>query len=263
MNTGEHAQDKPLIFKEILIPGEGADERTIVFMHGMGADLNDFVPIANYLNVPGRWIFPQAPAELFTWGRWAWFPFSMEDQEQVMSDLSYFTRMAGLDIPDVDRSLALIEQLIEEQQVDVSQLYIGGFSQGAIMSAEFVRARMTAGKALPKAVLLLSGALVNGPRWKDAKLPEGVEAPAVFQTHGRFDDVLPLATGTALREAVEATGLRVQYHEFIGGHTLLQPELVKLQYFLVNDGHDADATASSEPAGAAESTPAEGASDRG
>ncbi len=234
----EENQYAPLVFKEVFIEGEGADERTIIFMHGMGADLNDFVPIANYLQVPGRWLFPQAPAELFTWKKWAWFPFSNEDQEVVMSDLSYFSRMAFMEVPDVDISLKLIEDFIVDQKVDVSQLYIGGFSQGAIMAAEFLRSRIASGSELPKALMLLSGALVNGPRWEKSKLPEGITPPPVIQVHGRFDDVLPLSTGTALRDAIQAQGVPVQYHEFIGGHTLQQPELVKLQYFLVNEGEE-------------------------
>ena len=106
---------------------------TVLLMHGLGADGNDFVPIANELDLsavgPVRFVFPNAPIIPVTinggYRMPAWYDIAAADLVKREDE-------AGL-----RRSQAAIEALIANEKqrgIPAHRIVIAGFSQGCAMA---------------------------------------------------------------------------------------------------------------------------------
>jgi phospholipase/carboxylesterase len=60
--------------------------------------------------------------------------------------------------------------------------------------------------------------LVCKPHWQ-AALPRLAKTP-VFQSHGMIDPVLPYMGATALCQLLKEAGIDVDFHSFMGPHTI-------------------------------------------
>ena len=54
----------------------------------------------------------------------------------------------------------------------------------------------------------------------------------VFLAHGRHDGIVPLARGTASRDALQALGLQPEWHEYPMEHSVCLEEVRDLQAWL-------------------------------
>ena len=197
----------------------------IVLMHGLGADGNDFVPIANELDLsavgPVRFVFPNAPVMPVTinggYRMPAWYdilgPGQPEDE-------------AGL-----RRSQATIEGLIareESRGIAAHRIVVAGFSQGCAMSF------MTALRHPERlaGIVGLSGYLPLAPMVAAERHPANQRTP-IFQAHGTRDGVIPIARAAASRDALAALGYSVEWHEYPMEHSVCMPEIADLNRFLL------------------------------
>src|SRR3990167_4857163 len=123
---------QPLIPHIIIEPAHEANY-SIIWLHGLGADGQDFVSLAEELHLPPqmsvRFIFPHAPVIPVTINRGlkmrAWY-----DIRSLTSDRS--TDKAGI-MQSVTAITALIEQE-KSKKIDAKNIIVGGFSQGAAMA---------------------------------------------------------------------------------------------------------------------------------
>ena len=105
----------------------------------------------------------------------------------------------------------LVRNAIEDEKLP---LILGGFSQGAMVSAEIA---FQTSQPLD-ALILLSGTTVNEERW--AEHFAGRRGLPIFIAHGRNDGVLPFAIMDSFQRRLKAFGMNVTWYPFDGGHEI-------------------------------------------
>jgi phospholipase/carboxylesterase len=110
--------------KKIVTAGKNLEdaEKVLIMIHGRGANANDILSVADYLNVNDfALLAPQATDN-------TWYPYS-------------FMAPASQNEPWLSSSLNLIKDLlneITEKGIASENIYFLGFSQGACLTLEFV-----------------------------------------------------------------------------------------------------------------------------
>ncbi len=196
----------------------------IIWLHGLGADGNDFVPIVDELNlsVATRFVFPHAPQRPVTinggYVMRAWY------------DIAGQTIDAKQDEPGIRESQAAVEHLIAQQVtggIPAANIVLAGFSQGGAIALH-TALRQTVPLA---GVLALSTYL---PLSQSAALearPESRSTP-IFMAHGVSDQVVPYKLGIASRDAVRALGYAVDWREYPMQHSVCNAELLDIGHWL-------------------------------
>jgi phospholipase/carboxylesterase len=212
-----------------VIEAESGDNpgATILILHGLGADGNDFVPIAQELDLQGvgpvRFIFPHAPVKPLTinggYRMRAWY------------DIIGFDADAPQDEAGLRRSQAMIEALIQrekERGIPASRIVLAGFSQGCAMA---LLAGVRHGEKLA-GIVGLSGYLPLAGK-TEAERSEANRSTPIFLAHGTHDEVVALDRAEASRDALQALGYHVDWHEYLMGHSVSPLEISELDAWLV------------------------------
>ena len=210
----------------------GADPRwSVLWLHGLGADGNDFVPIVPELLRPGwpalRFVFPHAPVRPVTINGGlpmrAWY--DIRDMALDGRDLS-----SRADAEGVAQSIAQVEALVARETqrgVPASRVLLAGFSQGgAITLAAGVRRRE------PLAGLIaLSTYLPLGAATLQAMDP-AARAQPVFMAHGLHDPVVPYDGGKRSRDALRDAGFDVEWNAYPMAHQVCGEEISALSAWM-------------------------------
>lgn len=212
-----------------VIEAESGDNptATILILHGLGADGNDFVPIAQELDLdsigPVRFVFPHAPVQPVTinngYRMRAWY------------DILSFEPDAPQDEEGLRRSQALVEALLareKERGVPAGRIVVAGFSQGCAMA-------LLTGLRHPErlaGIVGLSGYLPLADRTAAERHAANQDTP-IFLAHGSHDEVVGLHRAEASREALAGMGYDVEWHEYLMGHSVHPLEIEELNAFLV------------------------------
>jgi phospholipase/carboxylesterase len=200
---------------------------TVLVMHGLGADGNDFVPITNELALsavgPVRFVFPNAPVIPVTinggYRMPAWYDI-------VGADLVKREDEAGL-----RRSQAAIEALIAHEKargIAARRIVVAGFSQGcavALMTG-LRHAERLAG------IVGLSGYLPLAATTAAERHSANHDTP-IFLGHGTRDGVVTIDRAMASRDALVALGHPVEWHEYPMEHSVCMEEIADLNRFLL------------------------------
>ncbi len=200
---------------------------TIVILHGLGADGNDFVPIARELDLdavgPVRFVFPHAPVIPVTINN----GYRMRAWYDILGlDLGSSEDEAGL-----RRSMAAVEQLLEREKqrgVPAGRIVLAGFSQGCAM------ALMTGlrHKERLAGVVGMSGYLPLAPTTAAERSHAANALTPIFMAHGRQDPVVIIERGTASRDALRALGYEVEWHDYAMPHSVCTEEIGDLGRWL-------------------------------
>lgn len=198
----------------------------IVLFHGYGADATDLAGLMNAFQFSKNvdWFFPQGVFEVpigpMMSGR-AWFQLRVSDFENLAND-----RMSDNGLtPEVTQVIGQVTKWLNNLGKLYRQVYIGGFSQGAILAGHsFYKLNFT-----PAGLILLSGFLVAPSAIPI--LPDALKIP-FFQSHGVQDPVLPISGGQKLFNKLTGLGLKGEWVEFRGGHEIPMSVIAKLQTFL-------------------------------
>src|SRR2546421_7390878 len=181
--------------------------RTLVLLHGYGADEHDLVPIAHELDPRLRAVSLQAPLSLGGSMR-AWFSL-VQDARGISFDEDEARR--GL-----HAALAAVEEIARSSPRPI----LLGFSQGAAMAMGIALMRPD----LPAAVLSLSGVPpMLGP--KELAPADKLRGFPVFAAHGLHDPLLPIERGRTVRDELSRLGLAVEWHEYPMGHMVVPEEI--------------------------------------
>ncbi len=197
---------------------------SVIWLHGLGADGNDFVPIVPELRlaqtVPVRFVFPHAPVRAVTVNNGmrmrAWYDI-------VAADL-----YARADLGGVHESQAQLETLIARERARGSQrIILAGFSQGGAIAlyTALRHAQPLAG------VVALSSYLVAPDRLGAEASAASRELP-IFMAQGTADPVVRLEWARASRDALEAAGYHVDWHAYRMEHSLCLDEVQALGAWL-------------------------------
>lgn len=196
---------------------------SVIWLHGLGADGHDFVPLIPELVRPGwpaiRFVFPHAPMRAVT--------INGGMRMRAWYDILDMELANRADVQGVAESVAQIDALIAregERGVPPERIVLAGFSQGgAITLATGIR------REQPLAGLVaLSTYLPLGPATM-ADLADAARRQPVFMAHGMHDPVVPYTAGKRSRDALRDAGFDVDWHAYPMGHQLAAEEVVHLR----------------------------------
>jgi phospholipase/carboxylesterase len=198
-------------------------ERSIIWLHGLGADAGDFLPIISELGLPPgvRFVFPNAPFRPVTINGGmvmrAWY------------DIRGFGPEALEDSAGIAASASLVRGLVEREiacGIARERIVLAGFSQGGaiVLHAGLAGSGRLAGilglsTYLPAASLLDKAATV------------ATDIP-VRLMHGSDDPVIPLALARASTATLEKRGIAVEWSTYRMGHEVVWPEIRDISEWL-------------------------------
>ena len=200
---------------------------SILVLHGLGADGNDFVPIARELDLsaigPVRFVFPHAPIR----------PVTVNGGMRMRAwyDLYGPDLVRREDETGLRASVADVQALLDreaERGIPPERTVLMGFSQGCAMT-------LLAGLRAPQrlaGLACLSGYLPLAATTA-AERSEANRAVPVFMAHGQLDPIVVPARGTASRDALLALGYAVEWHDYPMAHSVCQEEIEDLNVWLL------------------------------
>jgi phospholipase/carboxylesterase len=215
--------------ESIIIETQPDPDAAVIWLHGLGADGNDFVPIVEQLQLPShyaiRFIFPHAPVRPIT-----------INQGYAMSgwyDISSLSIVEQEDAAGIKESSAILKQLCENQEaagIASDRIIVAGFSQGGAIA-------LHCGCRYPKplaGIMALSTYLALPDTLADEISENAVETP-VFMAHGRQDDVVKFQYGKQGMEQLEANNMQVEWYEYDMAHAVCQEEIQHIRQWLTQN----------------------------
>jgi len=198
----------------------GAEPRaSVIWLHGLGADGNDFLPIVSELDLPAetaiRFVFPHAPVRPVTinggYPMRAWYDLALDAGGLQQND------------EHVRESEGLVRALVRRERdrgVPNSSIVLAGFSQGGAVV-------LNAGLHYPEplAGFLVLSAPVPDPDALMSETNVANEATPIFLAHGNQDKVVPYSMGQRLRTCIQGRGLDVEWHSYAMPHSVCPQEI--------------------------------------
>lgn len=193
----------------------------VIWMHGLGADGSDFVPVVRELKLPPlgiRFIFPHAPMRPVTinggFVMRAWYDIVVQDLVRQEDEHG------------IRESQELVGALIEKETgrgVPASRIVLAGFSQGGVIALQ-------AGLRYPKSLaglLALSCYLPLAATLEKERSQANRNVP-VFIGHGTADDIVPVERGLEARDALEKLGYKPEFHQYPMPHSVHPDEIADI-----------------------------------
>ena len=212
----------------IIIETRPNPESAVIWLHGLGADGNDFVPIVEQLQIPShmgiRFIFPHAPVRPITINQGYQMPGWYDISSQSIVD--------DEDEAGIKESSAILKQLCEEQEangISADNIVIAGFSQGGAIA-------LHCGCRYPKplaGIMALSTYLPLPDTLADEISETAIETP-VFMAHGRQDEVVAYEHGIRSKELLDEYNIDVHWHEYDMGHAVCGEEISHIRQWLMD-----------------------------
>lgn len=211
----------------IIIETQPRPNAAIIWLHGLGADGNDFVPIIDQLQLPSdyaiRFIFPHAPVR----------PISINQGYHMPGwyDVSSLSIVENEDVDGIKESSAILKQLCQEQEADgieSGRIILAGFSQGGAIA-------LHCGCRYPRplaGIMALSTYLALPETLADEISESAVETP-IFMAHGRQDEIVDYQYGVQSMEQLDAHNIEVQWHEYDMGHAVCSEEIQHIRQWLM------------------------------
>jgi phospholipase/carboxylesterase len=212
---------EPLEYLEIeTAPNPGA---SIIWLHGLGADGNDFAPLAEEMELPVavRYIFPHAPM----------MPVSINGG---------FVMRAWYDISDaairrededgVRASQRLLEQLLAREKsrgIGANRIVLAGFSQGGAIALQtgLRHAERLAG------IMALSTYVPLADKLAAEASPVN-RSTSIFMAHGTADPMIPFSRAQASRDLLLQQAYAVEWHEYRMQHAVSPQEIADIGAWL-------------------------------
>ncbi|MEO5844207.1 MAG: dienelactone hydrolase family protein [Caldimonas sp.] len=202
---------------------------SVIILHGLGADGNDFVPVARELDLaavgPVRFVFPHAPTRPVTINGGhvmrAWYDI-----------LGLDARALGEDEIGLRESQALVDALIARETargVGAGRIVLAGFSQGCAMT---LMTGLRHGERLA-GLAGLSGYLPLAAKAEAERHAANRQTP-IFLAHGTSDPVIPVARARQSRDVLVELGHPVEWHEYAMAHSVCAAEIADLNRWLLS-----------------------------
>lgn len=203
--------------------------RAVIWLHGLGADGNDFVPIVEEMAdelaalPPIRFVFPHAPVRPVTinggYEMRAWYDLVAQDFSQRRED------PVG-----VHQSARQIEALItreNERGIADEHIVLAGFSQGGAVALHtgLRHARRLAGILALSTYLPLADTLAGEASVANRDVP-------IFMAHGRDDSVIPYAFAARSGDLLRREGYAVDWHAYAVEHGVCLEEVLDIAGWL-------------------------------
>ncbi len=190
----------------------------LVLLHGVGSNEQDLFALASYADPRFFVISARAPVVLGP-GAYGWYPVQwMDDGPHHVPAEAEAGRAAAS---------AFIAEAVDAYALDARQVWLAGFSQGAITSLSIAL----------MAPQTIAGAVVMSGRL----LPEAVQAMAqeeqlrglpLLVVHGTRDAVLPIECGREIDQTLSALPVDLTYKEYDMAHQVSAQSLGDISAWL-------------------------------
>ncbi len=202
---------------------------SIVLMHGLGADGNDFVPIAHEMDLgpvgPVRFVFPNAPV----------MPVSLNGGYPMPAWYDIYPPQPGQprreDEAGLRKSQAAIEDVLAREKargVPAGRIVIAGFSQGCAMAlmTGLRHAEPLAGIVGLSGYLPIAGTTAAERHAANQRTP-------IFMAHGQHDEMVVMGRATESRDLLQSLGYNVLWRDYPMPHSVCMEEVADLNRWLV------------------------------
>jgi len=192
---------------------------SVIWLHGLGADGNDFVPIVPELRLPQslrvRFVFPHAPVRAVTINNGmrmrAWYDIAAADLN------------SRADLIGVRESQAQLEAFIVRETargMPSERIVLAGFSQGGAIAlyTGLRHAERLAGIMALSTYLIAPDKLATEASVANRGVP-------IFMAHGTADPVVRFQWGEASKGVLEAAGYPIEWHTYRMEHSVCLEEV--------------------------------------
>jgi phospholipase/carboxylesterase len=209
----------------VLEPATTADA-AVVWLHGLGADGYDFVPIVEELRLPPsmavRFIFPHARARPVTINNGfvmrAWYDITGMGPDRKEDD-------AG-----IRESATVVNGYVQQENargVESKRIVIAGFSQGGAIA---LQAALRYPERLG-GVMALSTYLPLRDSVAAEVSPANRDVP-ILMCHGLRDGMVPATLGKASRDLLVSLGYQVEWQSYPMEHSVCMEEVLDISKWL-------------------------------
>lgn len=200
-------------------------EFAVIWLHGLGADGNDFAPIVPELGVDDlaiRFVFPHAPVIPVTINGGmpmrAWYDLYMMDLVRHEDEKGLRT------------SQQLVSSLIARENargIPTERIVLAGFSQGCAMTLQ-TALRLEESLA---GLVCLSGYLPLAAKVENERHKANQHTP-IFMAHGTEDPVVPLLRAKESHKRLSDLGYNIEWHDYPMPHSVCAEEVQAIGQFL-------------------------------
>ena len=200
---------------------------TVIWMHGLGADGNDFVPVVKELGLPDtlplRFIFPHAPMQPVTINGGhvmrAWYDiFEISSVERKV------------DAAGIRESQRAVEALIAREVsrgIAENRIVLAGFSQGGAIALHtgLRHSQALAGILALSTYLPLANSV-------DAEASANNRNIPIFMAHGTQDNVIPISIAENSHQELKRHGYAVEWKQYPISHSVSIQEIADIGAWL-------------------------------
>ncbi|MDX8399500.1 MAG: carboxylesterase [Gallionellaceae bacterium] len=214
----------PTILPHITLDTAANPQHSIIWLHGLGADGQDFVPIAEEMSLPVavRYIFPHAPKQPVTINA----GFIMRSwYDIVATDMGRQQDTAGIKASQAEIQKLIVQE--RERGVLAENIFLAGFSQGGAVAlhtglrhTEKLGGILALSTYLPVAELL------------EEEASSANKHTAIFIAHGCNDPIVPFKLGKHSSELLIQQGYQIDWHEYAMPHSVCQDEVHDIEGWL-------------------------------
>jgi phospholipase/carboxylesterase len=210
--------------KPIEIANNNTPTGSVIWLHGLGADGNDFSPVVDILSLAQlRFILPHAPFRQVS--------LNNGYEMRAWYDLFGLTANAPQDEAGIHEAQHFIESLIENEiarGIPSERIAIVGFSQGGAIALHTALRY----KHPLAGVIALSTYLPLKNKLAFEKSLENQHIP-ILMVHGAYDEVISLDMAKASMETLQSENYDVNWLEFPIAHSVSVEEIDEIRTFLM------------------------------
>ncbi len=210
-------------FRCVEIKPQTQANAAIIWLHGLGASSDDFVPMAKHLklndSIAMHYVFPDAPVRSVTINGGAkmpaWYDLEIHGVE----------RKANLDdlAQSRDQVLAKIDELMRSG-IKSERIIIAGFSQGGAVAYDVLfHCKHPLAGVLPMSTYIADPSSVASAHFKQTP---------VWVSHGNRDDVVPMSLGERAFHALEQAGFAPTMSEYTMAHNVCPSQVKDIQEYI-------------------------------
>ena len=198
---------------------------SVIWLHGLGADGNDFVPIVEELGLAGlavRFIFPHAPLQPVTinggYVMRAWYDIGYED-------LSLREDERG--VRESEHAVGELIDREKERGIAPEHVILAGFSQGGAIALQ-------TGLRYPErlAGILALSTYLPLPDKIEAERHDANHQTPIFMAHGTEDPIVPMKLAQSSCSRLINLGYAAQWHEYRMPHAVCAEEVWEIAMWL-------------------------------